>query len=414
MHRLNVFQHSLGSCRNIGKSTLIGSFTRCISLHLSKTGGKQKSFSAENRNSLIPRLTLMGFLSKVEVFGFALSLFFMTLAALVMNFLVCLVVYRSKELRRHISSVFIVNLAICDFLIAVFAMPYSFGAVLADEWPFGRFWCQTSAFWNMVLGLAAVLTLATISADRYIAVCKPLQYRAKMTVQCALVMISLVWLQSIVFSLVPIGFGWYEFNPRYFFCTFPSDLHQLNYRVFTAAMYAANAGLSLLVMLVTYYRIFNVAKLHSRRIGHAVITAVHFAPVRGPMATETSRQREFKAARKILFVIGAFLCCLAPYTTLRILELGSKGISLSHASTITLRWIAFLKSAIDPFIYGLLQRRFRRSLLELFLGTQRAHLARGSLPCGPIRLNVRAKRQSSQSETGTFVTVTTKRTSIEE
>lgn len=179
-------------------------------------------------------------------------------------------------------------------------------------------------------------------------------------------------------------------------------------------MYAANAGLSLLVMLVTYYRIFNVAKLHSRRIGHAVITAVHFAPVRGPMATETSRQREFKAARKILFVIGAFLCCLAPYTTLRILELGSKEISLSHASTITLRWIAFLKSAIDPFIYGLLQRRFRRSLLELFLGTQRAHLARGSLPCGPIRLNVRAKRQSSQSETGTFVTVTTKRTSIEE
>ena len=361
-----------------------------------------------------PKQASMGFLSKVEVFAFALSIFLMTLAALVMNFLVCLVVYRSKELRRHISSVFIVNLAICDFFMAVFAMPYSFGSVVAGGWPFGAFWCQTSAFWNMVLGLAAVLTLATISADRYIAVCKPLQYRAKMTVQCALVMISFVWLQSVIFSLVPIGFGWYEFNPRYFFCTFPSDLHEVNYLVFTVATYTANAGLSLLVMLVTYYRIFNVAKLHSRRIGHAVITAVHLAPVRGPMATETSRQREFKAARKILFVIGAFICCLAPYTTLRVLELSNNGISLSRTITISLRWIAFLKSAIDPFIYGLLQRRFRRALLELFLGTQRARLARGSLPCGPIRLNVRAKRQSSQSETGTFVTVATKRTSIEE
>lgn len=356
----------------------------------------------------------MGFLSKVEVFTFALSLFLMTLAALVMNFLVCLVVYRSKELRRHISSVFIVNLAVCDFFMAVFAMPYSFGAILADEWPFGGFWCQTSAFWNMVLGLAAVLTLATISADRYIAVCKPLQYRAKMTVQMALMMISFVWLQSVIFALIPIGFGWYDFNSRYFFCTFPSDLHEVNYLVFTGATYAANAGLSLLVMLVTYYRIFNVAKLHSRRIGHAVITAIHLAPaVRGPMATETSRQREFKAARKILFVIGAFLCCLAPYTTLRILELRNNGLSLSHTVTIAMRWIAFLKSAIDPFIYGLLQRRFRRALLELFLGTQRARLARGSLPCGHIRLSVRAKRQSSQSETGTFVTVATKRSSIE-
>lgn len=356
----------------------------------------------------------MGFLSNVEVFAFALTLFLMTLAALVMNFLVCLVVYRSKELRRHISSVFIVNLAVCDFFMAVFAMPYSFGAIVADKWPFGRFWCQTSAFWNMVLSLAAVLTLATISADRYIAVCKPLQYRAKMTVQMALTMISFVWLQSVVFSLIPIGFGWYDFNFRYFFCTFPSDLHKVNYLVFTGATYTANAGLSLLVMLVTYYRIFNVAKLHSRRIGHAVITAVHLAPVRGPIAaTETSRQREFKAARKILFVIGAFLCCLAPYTTLRILELANGGLSLNHTVTIALRWIAFLKSAIDPFIYGLLQRRFRRALLELFLGTQRARLARGSLPVGHIRLSVRAKRQSSQSETGTFVTVATKRSSIE-
>lgn len=355
----------------------------------------------------------MGFLTNVEVFAFAMSLFLMTLAALVMNFLVCLVVYRSKELRRHISSVFIVNLAICDFFMAVFAMPYSFGAIVADKWPFGNFWCQTSAFWNMVLGLAAVLTLATISADRYIAVCKPLQYRAKMTVQCALAMISFVWLQSIIFSLIPIGFGWYEFNTRYFFCTFPSDLQDINFLVFTAATYAANAGVSLFVMLVTYYKIFNVAKLHSRRIGHAVITAIHLAPVRGPLSTESSRQREFKAARKILFVIGAFLCCLAPYTTLRILELRENGSSLSHTVTISLRWIAFLKSAIDPFIYGLLQRRFRRALLELFLGTQRARLARGSLPCGHVRMNVRAKRQSSQSETGTFVTVATKRSSIE-
>ena len=345
----------------------------------------------------------MSTLSKVEVFAFASVLLFMNVAALVMNFLVCLVVYRSKELRRQISSVFIVNLAICDFMMAVFAMPYSFGAVLSDGWPFEPFWCQATAFWNMILSLAAVLTLAVISVDRYVAVIKPLQYRAKMTVQCALCMTVVVWLQAGVFSFIPLGFtGWYEFNWRYYSCTFPSNLHKIDYLVFAAATYVANVGLPLVVMLLTYYRIFKVAKLHSRRIGHAFITAVNFGRPLRNASTESSRQREFKAARKILFVIGAFICCIAPYSVLRILELCGKTLTLEHSVTISLRWCAFLKSAIDPCIYGLLQRRFRRALVELFIGSQRARQARmNSLPCGPIRLKVRAKHQGSVDSDGT-------------
>lgn len=355
----------------------------------------------------------MADLSKGEIFGFSLTIFFMNTAALVMNFLVCLVVYRSKELRKHISSVFIVNLAICDFMMAVFAMPYSFGSVILNRWPFGNFWCQCTAFWNTLLSIAAILTLATISIDRYIAVIKPLQYRAKMTIQWALAMICYVWVQASVFAIAPIGMGWYSFNSRYFVCTFPSDLQEPQFIGYTVTTYTANVGVSLVIMLGAYYKIFGVAKLHSRRIGHAVVSAIHLAPgLRNTVSTESSRQREFKAARKILFVIGAFICCVAPYTAARILEICQGRQSLSYRVTISLRWIAFLKSSIDPFIYGLLQRRFRRALQELFLGTQRARLARNSYPCGvPIR--VRAKRQSSQSETGTNMTATTKRNSIE-
>lgn len=355
----------------------------------------------------------MGNLTKGETFAFSLTIFFMNAAAFVMNFLVCLVVYRSKELRRHISSVFIVNLAICDFMMAVFAMPYSFGSVILNHWPFGDFWCQFTGFWNMLLSIAAILTLATISIDRYIAVIKPLQYRAKMTIQWALAMICFVWIQATVFAIAPIGMGWYTFNTRYFVCTFPSDLQDVRYIGFTITTYTSNVGVSLVIMLGAYYKIFGVARLHSRRIGHAVVSAVHFAPgLRGTMSTESSRQREFKAARKILFVIGAFICCVAPYTAVRLLELAKGEQPLPHRVTISLRWIAFLKSSIDPFIYGLLQRRFRRALLELFLGTQRARIARNSYPCGvPIR--VRAKRQSSQSETGTVMTAMTKRNSLD-
>ena len=293
----------------------------------------------------------------------------MCVTALVANFLVIFVVYRNTILRQQFSSVFIVNLAMCDFLMALFSMPFSLGALIHHGWPFTTFLCHFNGFSNQILGISSILTLAVISIDRFYAVIIPLKYRAKMTMQKAFNSVCYVWIQAAVFSLVPALYGWYIFNDNYFFCTFSSVYDDRDKLAFHYCLYFCNFAVPLVIMLVAYYQIFQVARRHSQRIAPAVITLGTFgAQNLANIRKEVGRQREARAARKIILVIATFLCCNAPYTTMRLLELlGGCKLELPMIVTVCARLLNFLKSSLDPLIYGLFQRRFRCALSTIFL-----------------------------------------------
>ena len=306
---------------------------------------------------------------RMEKAFFGIIIGLMCVTALVANFLVIFVVYRNTILRQQFSSVFIVNLAMCDFFIALLSMPLSLGALVHYGWPFTTFLCHFNGFSNQVLGISAILTLAVISVDRFYAVIKPLKYRAKMTMQKAFNSICCIWIQAALFALVPALYGWYMFNQNYFFCTFSSVSRGKSEMAFTYCLYFFNFGIPLVIMLVAYYKIFQVAKIHSQRIAPAVVALGTFGVQNVvDIRKEVGRQREARAARKIIVVIAAFLCCNAPYTTLRLLELfnGCK-LELPIIVTVCAKLLNFLKSSLDPLIYGLFQRRFRCALSGIFL-----------------------------------------------
>lgn len=318
-------------------------------------------------------------LNDTEKILFGVAILLVLVTAVFVNSLVCFVVYRNRLLRQQFSSVFIVNLALCDFFMALLAMPFSFGAIVASKWPFGAIVCNLTGFANQILAISAILTLAMISVDRFYAVIKPLKYRAKMTMHKALRSIAYVWVQSFAFSVVPAVNRWYVFNEYYFFCTFASLSRTRIENAFALCLYLANFALPLLVMLAAYYKIFKVARRHSQRIAPAVFTLGTFGTAikLDDMRQERiGRLREAKAARKILIVIAAFLCCNTPYTLMRLLELTTgRVLAMPRSVTIGAKWINFLKSVLNPVIYGLLQRRFRGALASVF----RARLPRGAV-----------------------------------
>ena len=317
----------------------------------------------------------------------------MCVTALVANFLVIFVVFRNTILRQQFSSVFIVNLAMCDFLMALLSMPFSLGALIYHGWPFTTFLCHFNGFSNQILGISSILTLAVISIDRFYAVIIPLKYRAKMTMQKAFNSVSYVWVQAAVFSLVPALYGWFVFNDSYFFCTFSSVYNDNNELAFNYCLYFCNFAVPLVIMLISYYKIFQVARRHSQRIAPAVVTLGTLGAQNiENLRKEMGRQREARAARKIILVIATFLCCNAPYTTMRLLELlsGCK-LKLPVIVTVCARLLNFLKSSLDPLIYGLFQRRFRCALSAIFLSKIRDR------PSHRLALN-RISSQSRRSE----------------
>ena len=289
-----------------------------------------------------------------------------------MNILVLIVLHKHKMLKQHIASVFIANLALIDLLNLLFVMPFSLKAVLSGRWMYGNEICQANGFFGTLFTLASTLSLAVISLDRWAAVMRPLWYRARMTVERALQMIVYVWIQAAVFSLPPAWKGWFVFNERYSSCGFPSIVLNTNYLIYMIHTFIFNIGVSLLVMLVTYFFVFRVARSHSRRIACAVVSS--FNPTHHKVRKETFRQREARTAMKISTVIGTFLVCHLPYAVVRLLELfGRKTniLSLSEVFLISTKWTVYLKSAINPFIYSLIQKRFRRALSEILFRTRR-------------------------------------------
>lgn len=127
------------------------------------------------------------------------------ICALIANIFVCLAVYKQHSARR-ITRFFIVNLCIADIFITVISMPV---------WLIFMLYARTSAIYllgetfvsiwthlDILCGTASILSLTSISVDRYIAVSRPYAYIDFMTTKRALQVIGGIWLYSLTVALL--------------------------------------------------------------------------------------------------------------------------------------------------------------------------------------------------------------------
>ncbi|XP_066930514.1 G-protein coupled receptor 26-like [Clytia hemisphaerica] len=300
---------------------------------------------------------------------FAVFLGAIILIGTLANIVVLCVLVKERQLRRNIASIFLINLLIIDLTNLVFVMPFSFVAIVSASWRPPVALQKLNGFMGTSVELASMLALAVISLDRLAAVMKPLAYKARMTICKASQCNIYIWVQSIVFSLVPVFCNWYTFNQRYLACTFYSYSEETGFYIYTAFLISCNFLLSLCVILATYLYIFRVARSHNRRIARAILP-VNIFNMNQKSRHESFRQREIRTASKILFVIGAFVICHLPYACLRILELKEQNTdhleSISMTLSVASKWASFSKSSFNPFIYFLQQKRFRKAFSRIF------------------------------------------------
>lgn len=127
------------------------------------------------------------------------------IAALVANIFVCYAVYKQRS-ARQITRYFIINLCIADIFVTLISMPvwlifllYSRGsAVYLLGETFVAIWRHV----DIMCGTASILSLTSISVDRYIAVTKPYFYVGFMTAQRAMQVIGGIWMYSMTVALL--------------------------------------------------------------------------------------------------------------------------------------------------------------------------------------------------------------------
>ena len=83
------------------------------------------------------------------------------------NLLLGIVVIKNPTLRRTVPSMYIITLALSDFLNSCLGIPFSVASLIVGRWPFNDFVCQLQGFWILLLSAVSLQTLAVTAVNRY-------------------------------------------------------------------------------------------------------------------------------------------------------------------------------------------------------------------------------------------------------
>ncbi|XP_054427827.1 histamine H2 receptor [Pteronotus mesoamericanus] len=285
---------------------------------------------------------------KVTVSVVLTVLIFITVAG---NVVVCLAVGLTRHL-RSLTNCFIVSLAITDLLLGLLVLPFSAVHQLSCTWNFGKVFCNIYTSLDVMLCTASILNLFMISLDRYYAVTDPLRYPVLVTPTRVGVSLVVIWAVSITLSFLPIHLEW---NGK-------SKTSGLNHTILSCKVqvnlvYGLVDGLvtfyvPLLVMCITYYRIFKIARDQAKRIHHV-------------SSWKSATIREHKATVTLATVMGAFIVCWFPYFTVFVYR-GLRGDdAINKVFEAVVLWLGYANSALNPILYAALNRDFRRAYQQL-------------------------------------------------
>ncbi|XP_052685205.1 tachykinin-like peptides receptor 99D [Crassostrea angulata] len=287
---------------------------------------------------------LYGLISILAVFG---------------NLLVIIVILKNKNM-QSITNIFIANLALGDVLIGIFSIPFQFQAALLQRWVVPYFLCPVAPFIKNLTVCVSVFTLTIIAIDRYIAVMRPLKAGIKMKV-ATFVLVS-TWLFGIISSLPNLFF--FEVidipdiqfkNQTMPFCAhaYPSKMFMSVHVFYLSLM---QYFLPLLVINFTYFRI--VIKIWGTK-----------APGQQLEGQETTRIRNRKKVVKMLIIVVClFVICWLPLHVYQVLSQIHPAINSSeniHIIWFCSNWLAMSNSCYNPFVYGLLNSKFKREYRKL-------------------------------------------------
>ena len=287
-------------------------------------------------------------------YGFFLSL--LSILTLLGNSLVCLAVWRFRNL-RSLTNYLVCSLAGADLLVPLLRVIYIDISVFSGEWIFGETWCSISSMCGVLLCGASILHLCAISIERLIAIKWPLSYDIKVTPKRIVILLIYIWLQSFVLAIFPaLGLAEHRFSPVMSEC----EIHWLKDPTLTILLMVFYFFLPVTIMVVAYAIIFKEVRRNSRRISTIESS--------GSQRGNNKLKREMKAAKTLAVVVGVFFIMWMPYfvtTTIRAFRGDGSIPDTMQRIVITL---AYGNSCCNFVIYALMNSQLRNAFYQVLKG----------------------------------------------
>ncbi|KFQ23043.1 Neuromedin-U receptor 2 [Mesitornis unicolor] len=277
------------------------------------------------------------------------------------NSLVCLVILKHRNMKTP-TNYYLFSLAISDLLLLLFGMPLEVYEMWSNyPFLFGPIGCYFKTALFETVCFASILTVTTVSVERYIAVLHPFRAKLESTRKRALRTIVVLWVLSVLFALPNTGthgimlqyFPNGTLVPGSATCTvvMPMWIYNCIVQITSFLFYVLPMGL----ISVLYYL------MGLRLKGDKSLEAEE-------MAVNVQRPSR-KSVTKMLFVLViVFAICWAPFHVDRlffsfVVEWTEPLANIFNLIHVVSGVFFYLSSAVNPIIYNLLSQRFRMAFL---------------------------------------------------
>eukprot|EP00057_Strongylocentrotus_purpuratus_P002748 XP_003725167.1 PREDICTED: adenosine receptor A3-like [Strongylocentrotus purpuratus] len=273
--------------------------------------------------------------------------------------------YKEPRLRTQ-SYIIFTSLAVSDLCIGLIATPLElYSRVVQDEITCSVAKSGYFTVWVYVLFVVSMAHIVLITADRLLALKRPLRYVTFVTTQRVCIAIAVAWVGGIsygIFSLIESGNNKDDSLTQ--FCT------GVSYKTVSARSFLLGSAGSIMIggviLISLNIWILCIAVNHLRRIQPNLVNN-DLKPQHPRPAWQAKGRQQFKAAKTTVLVVGMF--CIGWFPTsiwfyLRVF------VDISHVGQIILFELSFfianLSSAVNPFIYCLKDGLFRRTFCKIF------------------------------------------------
>ncbi|XP_037644966.1 trace amine-associated receptor 13c-like [Sebastes umbrosus] len=271
-----------------------------------------------------------------------------SLLTVALNLLVIISVSHFRQLETP-TNILLLSLAVSDFLVGLLLMPVEI-LQKTSCWFFGDIMCSLYKYLSFVITSASVGVMVLISVDRYVAICDPLHYTIRITVNRVKLCVCLCWLCSVSYGslfvkddLTQLG----RFNSCYGECVIVID-----YIAGTVDL-VLTFIVPVTVIVVLYVRVFAVAVSQARAMrSHIAAVTLRLS------VAQTANKSELKAARALGVLVVVFLMCFCPYYCAILI-----GDYLTNSSLVFFElFLFYFNSCLNPVIYAFFYSWFRKAV----------------------------------------------------
>ncbi|NXX77582.1 AA2DB protein, partial [Urocolius indicus] len=320
----------------------------------------------------------------------AAAITFLALFTIAGNSLVILAVLSSRSLRAP-QNLFLVSLAAADILVAALIIPFSLANELLGYWYFEKGWCEVYLALDVLFCTSSIVHLCAISLDRYWAVSRAVEYKAKRTPRRIKCGIAVVWVIAALISLPPLvykGGGKKKEEEE------EEDEGRPQCKLNEEAWYVLSSSVGsffapCVIMILVYARIYCIAQSRHHRTslltpksrakrsplaqGHPRATlatatgrVVLAQAVLKPWRRKTQVTREKRFTFVLAVVIGVFVLCWFPFFFLYSLgALCPQSCKVPQGVFQFFFWVGYCNSSLNPVIYTVFNRDFRSAFHRL-------------------------------------------------